>query len=174
MNERQVKRLEFAKNSVWKAPVIQIDKSAVIHRSSLIGVSGFGYSRDLDGSLVKINHAGGVKVEANVEIRAFCTIDRATIDGVFTTIGEGNKIDHHCHFAHNTKIGKWNTFANGCVIEGSCEVGDFNTFGTNVIMQTKTKVGSNCIIGSGAVITKDIPDNSVVVGNPSKVIRENI
>lgn len=31
-------------------------------------------------------------------------------------------------------------------------------------------IGNNCIIGAGAVVTKDIPDNSVVVGNPARVV----
>lgn len=32
-------------------------------------------------------------------------------------------------------------------------------------------IGSNVIIGAGSVVTKDIPDNVVVVGNPAKVIK---
>jgi len=171
MTDRELKRLEFAKKSVWKEPIIQIDKKAIVHRSSAIGVSGFGYARDSDGSLVKINHAGGVRIEANVEVRAFCTIDRATNEGVFTIVGEGSAIDHHCHVAHNVKIGKHNTLANGCVIEGSCEVGDFNTFGANVVVQRKVKIGNNCIFGSGSVVTKDVADNSIMVGNPAKLLR---
>ena len=31
-------------------------------------------------------------------------------------------------------------------------------------------IGSNCIIGCGAIVTKDIPDNSIAVGIPAKVI----
>ncbi|HEY3527255.1 MAG TPA: hypothetical protein VGK47_13740 [Nitrososphaeraceae archaeon] len=173
MTERQKKRLEFSKKSVYKPPIIQIDKTAIIHSKAVIGTSGFGFQRDEDGKLVKIRHSGGVKIGKEVEVRALVTIDAATIEGNFTEIGEGNKIDHHCHFAHNTKVGKSNTFANGCVIEGSCEVGDFNTFGTNVIMQRKTKLGNNNIIGSGAVITKDFGDNLVLVGNPARILKEN-
>ncbi len=33
-------------------------------------------------------------------------------------------------------------------------------------------IGGNAIIGTGNVVTKDIPDNSIAVGNPAKVIRE--
>lgn len=33
------------------------------------------------------------------------------------------------------------------------------------------KIGNNVIIGAGAVVVKDIPDNSVAVGNPARVIR---
>ena len=173
LTEKQQKRLDFARNSIYKAPLIQISKTAIIHRSAVIGTSGFGYQRDEESKLIKIRHSGGVKILDSVEVRALVTIDAATVEGNFTEIGEGCKIDHHCHIAHNVKIGKHNSFANGCVIEGSCNVGDCNTFGTNVIMQRKTKLGSNNIIGSGAVITKDFGDNLVIIGNPARILRDN-
>lgn len=33
-------------------------------------------------------------------------------------------------------------------------------------------IGANCVIGAGSVVTKDIPDNSLAVGNPCRVLRE--
>ena len=168
MTEKEKARLEFAKNSHPMYPYNNVHSSAIIHKTALIGEDGFGFARDVDGTLVKINHAGNVVIESQVEIRAFVTVDRAVKGSTF--IGQGTKIDHHCHIAHNVKIGKWNTFANGCVIEGSCEVGDYNTFGTNVIVQRKVKIGSNCKFGSGTVIVKDVPDGSVMVGNPARYL----
>lgn len=35
------------------------------------------------------------------------------------------------------------------------------------------KIGSNVVIGAGSVVTKDIPDNSLAVGNPCKVIKSS-
>ena len=35
-----------------------------------------------------------------------------------------------------------------------------------------TKIGSNCVIGAGSVVLNDVPDNSVVVGNPAKVVHK--
>ena len=43
--------------------------------------------------------------------------------------------------------------------------------GNNVIFMPGITVGSNVIIGAGAVVTKDIPDNSVAVGVPARVIK---
>lgn len=40
----------------------------------------------------------------------------------------------------------------------------------NVTIMPGVTIGSNCIIGCGAVVTKDIPDNSIAVGVPAKVI----
>jgi len=162
-------RLDFARQSIEEHPRHEIHETAIIAKSAKIGKDGFGWARDENKQLVKINHSGWVMIGPNVEIREFCTVDRGVLKG--TEINEGTKIDHHCHIAHNVKIGKWNTFAAGCYIEGSCQIGDFNTFGTGVIVQKKIKVGSHTIIGSGAVITKDVPDYAVIVGNPGRLLR---
>ena len=50
-------------------------------------------------------------------------------------------------------------------------VGDNVYFGNNVIVLPGVTIGSNVIVGAGAVVTKDIPDNSVAVGVPAKVIK---
>lgn len=172
MTDKDKARLEFARNSKWVRPMDKVSHLAVISRLCSIGLDGFGFARDEEGKLVRINHSGGVSIADFVEVRAYVTIDRATKEGEFTVIGEGTKIDHHCHIAHNCKIGTHNTLANGCSIEGSCQVGDKNTFGSMVVMQRKTRIGSNNIIGSGSVITKDFGDNLLIVGNPARVLKE--
>ena len=42
--------------------------------------------------------------------------------------------------------------------------------GINAIIMPNVTIGSNCIIGSGAIVTHDIPDNSIAVGVPARVI----
>lgn len=163
-------RLAYAKLITDEWPDNVIHATAFIWITSQIGRDGFGWVRHENGTLYKMPHRGNVVIEQDVEIREYCTVDRA-VNGS-TVIGEGTKLDHHTHIAHGAKIGKHNTLANGCVIEGSCEVGDYNTFGAGVIVQTKVKVGSHCIIGSGSVVTKDVDDYSVVVGNPSRLLRK--
>ncbi|MBR5969982.1 MAG: sugar O-acetyltransferase [Lachnospiraceae bacterium] len=50
-------------------------------------------------------------------------------------------------------------------------VGDNVWFGAGVQVMPGVTIGSNVVIGSGSIVTKDIPSNSVAVGNPCKVIR---
>jgi acetyltransferase-like isoleucine patch superfamily enzyme len=56
-------------------------------------------------------------------------------------------------------------YQSGCI-----EVMNNVFIGSNTIILPNVKIGNNVIIGAGSVITKDIPDNSVVAGNPAKVI----
>lgn len=51
-------------------------------------------------------------------------------------------------------------------------VGDNVWIGGNVVVVPGVTIGDNCVIGAGSVVTKDIPANSLAVGNPCKVIRK--
>lgn len=50
------------------------------------------------------------------------------------------------------------------------KVGSNVQIGNNVIILPGVTIGDNCIIGAGAVVTRDVPDNSVAVGVPARVI----
>lgn len=50
------------------------------------------------------------------------------------------------------------------------EIGDIVLSGTFTIIRYGVKIGTNCVIASGSIIVKDVPDNSVVGGNPAKFI----
>lgn len=51
-------------------------------------------------------------------------------------------------------------------------VGDNVWIGGNVVVLPGVTIGNNCVIGAGSVVTKDIPENSLAVGNPCRVIRK--
>lgn len=57
-------------------------------------------------------------------------------------------------------------------IFGRIEIKDGTHVGWNVIIMPNVTIGHNCIIGCGAIVTKDIPDNSVAVGIPARVIED--
>ena len=53
-------------------------------------------------------------------------------------------------------------------------VGKMCFIGAQAIIMPGVRVGDHCIVASGAVVTKDVPPNSIVAGNPAKVIRSGI
>ena len=50
-------------------------------------------------------------------------------------------------------------------------IGNNVFIGNNAMILPGVTIGSNCIVGGGAVVSKDVPDNSVVAGNPARFIR---
>lgn len=46
--------------------------------------------------------------------------------------------------------------------------------GTRAIILPGVRIGDECIVAAGAVVTKDVPSNSIVAGNPARIIRSNI
>ena len=55
----------------------------------------------------------------------------------------------------------------------SCEIGDNSLIGIGAVVLGRAKIGKNCLIGANTLITegKEIPDNSLVMGQPGKVVR---
>lgn len=51
-------------------------------------------------------------------------------------------------------------------------IGNNVWMGGNVIVRPGVTIGDNVVIGVGSVVTKDIPNNVIAVGNPCKIIRE--
>ena len=54
------------------------------------------------------------------------------------------------------------------------EIGNDVWIGRRVIIMPGVKIGNGCIIGAGAVVTKDIPDYSIAAGVPAKVVKSRI
>ena len=51
-------------------------------------------------------------------------------------------------------------------------IGDGTWIGTNAVIVGNLSIGKNCVIGANSVVTKDIPDYSVAVGSPAKVVKK--
>ena len=53
-------------------------------------------------------------------------------------------------------------------------VGEDCWIGGGAIICPGVTIGNRCVIGAGSVVTKDIPDDSVAVGNPARVVRKQV
>ncbi len=53
-------------------------------------------------------------------------------------------------------------------------IGDRCFIATRSLILPGVKIGNECIVGAGSVVTKDVPNHSIVAGNPAKVIRTGI
>ncbi|MGF1679519.1 MAG: gamma carbonic anhydrase family protein [Candidatus Methylacidiphilales bacterium] len=92
-------------------------------------------------------------------------------------IGEGTNIQDgtvvHLADDFGVKIGKYTTVGHQATIH-ACEIGDECLIGMGAVILDGAVIGNQCIIGAGALVTKGmhIPDGSLVLGSPAKVVRE--
>ncbi len=162
--------VEIGDNVVIRGKVV-IGNRCHIKSHACIGEKGFSFGFDEDGKPITVRHGGGVWICNEVEIGSFNTICQATLEGVDTILEDNVKLDDNVHIAHNCHIGKNTCLAAGCMLNGSVTIGENTWIGLQVTLN-KVKVGNNVLIGSGSMVTKDIPDGVVVAGNPAKIIRE--
>ena len=78
----------------------------------------------------------------------------------------------HTDIGYPLSIGRDCTIGHNAILHG-CTIGDQSLIGMGAIVLNGAQIGCNCLIGAGALITegKIIPDNSLVVGAPGKVVR---
>lgn len=88
-----------------------------------------------------------------------------------TNIQDGVVI--HTDAGFPTTIGRGVTVGHQAMLHG-CTIGDNSLIGINAVLLNGSRIGKNCIIGASCLITqgKVIPDNSMVLGSPGKVVRE--
>ncbi len=70
-------------------------------------------------------------------------------------------------------LGRGVTVGHQAMVHG-CQVGDYSLIGINAVVLNHAKIGKFCTIGANALITegKEIPDYSVVLGSPGKIVRQ--
>ena len=117
---------------------------------------------------------GDVTLEKNTSIW-FNAVLRGDIENIH--IGEGSNIQDgsvlHTDPGCPLKVGKNVTVGHLVMLHG-CTIGDNSLIGIGAVILNKANIGKNCIIGAKALITENkvIPDNSLVVGSPGKIVRE--
>jgi len=108
----------------------------------------------------------------NVKISAGCNVLDNSILSNDTTLGIGCIVYYNVTITHDCKIGDFVELSPGATVLGGCEIGENSQIGSNSTILPKVKIGKNVIIGAGSVVTKDVPDNCVIVGVPGRIIKK--
>jgi sugar O-acyltransferase (sialic acid O-acetyltransferase NeuD family) len=98
-------------------------------------------------------------------------------DAIITSnvkIGIGCLINKQVMVGHDVIIGDFAELTPSVNVGGHCQIGSHTIIGMNATILPKIKIGKNVVVASGAVVTKDVPDNCMVAGVPAvlKKVRE--
>ena len=116
-----------------------------------------------------------VEIQKNAKVGKRCKISSHAFICEGVTIEDECFIGHHVVFINDRQpaainsSGRLQTEADWKVVE--TRVCRRASIGSGAVILCGVTIGENAIVGAGSVITKDVPANSVVAGNPAKVIR---
>lgn len=111
----------------------------------------------------------GVKIGDNNTIREYVTINAATNEGDFTTVGNNCHILAYAHIAHCCHIGNEVVIVNACQIAGHVVIEDMATIEGSVGIVQFMRVGKMAYIGAMSKISKDVPPYMIAHGDPIQV-----
>ncbi|GAB4127839.1 MAG: acyltransferase [Ignavibacteriales bacterium] len=124
----------------------------------------------------------GSKIGTFVEIQKNATIGKNCKISTHTFICEGVHIEDNCFIGHNVTFindkyprstnedGSMQTEADWKVVETYIKKGA--SIGSSSTILCGVTIGENAIVGAGAVVTKDVPPNTIVAGVPARIIRK--
>lgn len=145
---------------------VRIGRNVTINSGTVIGADGFGYERNDAGEMEKFPHFGGVLIEDDVEIGSNTSIDRGTLGD--TKLLQGAKIDNQVHIAHNVVVGRHAVVIAQAMIGGSVMIGDEAWIAPSACIRNGIRIGARATVGLGAVVVKDVPDGTTVMGSPAR------
>lgn len=145
--------------------------NVVIGEHCSIGHDGYQYILDEDtDKLIKFPHYGNIILEDDVEIGNNVCIARGALSN--TILRKGVKVDNLVHIAHNVDVGENTQIIAHAIIAGSVKIGKNCWIAPASCIKNQVVIGDNVLIGMGAVVLKNVESNSVMIGNPAKLLRK--
>ncbi|WP_332237492.1 2,3,4,5-tetrahydropyridine-2,6-dicarboxylate N-acetyltransferase [Sporolactobacillus sp. KGMB 08714] len=132
---------------------------------------------DLKGIEARIEP--GALIREKVEIGKNAVIMMGAVINIGAVIGEGTMIDMNAVLGGRATVGKNCHIGAGAVLAGVVEppsakpvvIEDDVLVGANAVVLEGVHVGRGAVVAAGAVVTQDVPENTVVVGAPARVIK---
>jgi acetyltransferase EpsM len=109
--------------------------------------------------------------------RGFCKIGNGVLIAPLAQLSPDTTLEDNCMMLANSFLGhdsvmrKFAHIASNSVIGANVDVGRAVHIGTNATIIEKIRIGDFSLVGTGSVVLQDIEENSIVVGNPARLLR---
>ena len=134
----------------------------------------------LDYSKINARIEPGVIIREHVNIGDNAVIMMGAVINIGASIGKDTMIDMNTVIGGRAEIGSRCHIGAGTVVAGVIEpasatpviIEDDVLIGANAVILEGIRIGKGAIIGAGSIVTKDVPSNAVVAGNPARYLRD--
>ena len=109
-----------------------------------------------------------LSAEPGLWVNTGATLGGASSFGRFALINRGASVGHHA------ELGEFCSLGPNATIAGHVRLGAGASVGAGAVVLPEIAVGEHATIGAGAVVTRDVPERTLVVGNPARVVREDL
>ena len=109
--------------------------------------------------------SSSVEIGNGSVVMAGVVIEADTLIGKHCIINTSSSINHEC------RVGDFVHISPNATLCGGVEVGEGSWVGAGAVVIQGIRIGKNCMVGAGAVVIRDVPDGTMVVGNPGRRIR---
>ncbi|PKM77873.1 MAG: hypothetical protein CVU90_05350 [Firmicutes bacterium HGW-Firmicutes-15] len=112
-------------------------------------------------------------------VSRYAQMGNGNVFEAYTKVANGVIVGSHCIVNSFSSVNHDQTIGNNVLIAGNVSmagksIGDNTLIADGASIGFKKSVGRCCIVGDGAVITKDVPDYYIVYGNPARKVRDNV
>jgi len=110
-------------------------------------------------------------VSRYARLGAGCVVLAGTSIGAEASVGEQSILLQNAVVSHDCEVGAFCCFSPGACLAGGVAVGESAYIGANASIRGGIRVGSRSLVGMGSVVVQDVPENTVVAGNPARYLR---
>lgn len=155
-----------------KCLVQRINQLPADHIDEIIKLEGQVFQGSRDNVFIQppfeVDYGRHIRVGKNF----YCNVNAIFLDTNWITIGDNVKIGPRVNLLTAGHPIDAETRISLLEFAAPITIGDNTWLGGNVTVLPGVTIGSNSVIGAGSVVTKDIPDGVVAVGNPARVMRK--